>query len=393
MSESPEGWTDYWKKDGAGGEVFVNAKGEAHPALADFWQAAFADAPAGARVIDIASGAGSVFAHLPEAHGCVLTASDISGAALESLSTRIPEVTTLVCSADDMPLDDGSFDLVVTQFGIEYAGVAAFDEAARLLAPGGRFVGLCHYRDGYIDSDNRAQLDEARIVQERGFIDAAIALAKAAFSGVEGELKKAQDVFVDVATPVGEGMRRHRKGIHTYLFQGFRRLYEHRRQYDLVDVTGWLDAMRGELEKTIDRLERMRAAALSPEDVEEIRRLFEARGLGEVHCTPFETPGNELPVAWKVTALKEDSNDRQYQDERDVEPQRQDVPVRTAGTAVARKARDDGIHARGATVRFRAARARRAADDDRVRQRPAHLPDHLLGARKPGAAGHRRRAR
>lgn len=309
MSESPEGWSDYWEKDGAGGEVFVNARGEAHPALAEFWRAAFVDVATGARVIDIASGAGSVFAHLPQDRDYVLTATDISSVALESLEQRIPGVTTLVCPADAMPLPDASFDLVVTQFGAEYAGVAAFDEAARLVARGGRFVGLCHYRDGYIDSDNRAQLDEARIVKARGFIDAAIELARAAFSGDPAALKKAQDAFVVVATPVGEGMRRHRKGIHTHLFQGFRRLYEQRRQYDLADVTGWLEAMRGELDKTIDRLERMRAAALSAEDIEEIRRLFEARGLKDVHCTPFEIPGNNLPVAWSLAARKEESHD------------------------------------------------------------------------------------
>ncbi|NNL64055.1 MAG: class I SAM-dependent methyltransferase [Woeseiaceae bacterium] len=309
MNDAPEGWSEYWEKEGAGGEVFVNAQGEAHPALAEFWQAAFTSLAAGSRIIDIASGAGSVFAHLPGDHGHRLSASDISRTALESLAQRIPEVTTLVCSADDIPLDDASFDLVVTQFGVEYAGVAAFDEAARLVAPGGRFVGLCHFRGGYIDSDNRAQLGEARIVRERGFIDAAIVLAKAAFSGDEAQLKRAQDEFAVVATPVGEGMRRHRKGIHTYLFQGFRRLYEHRRQYDLADITGWLDAMRGELDKTIDRLERMCAAALSADDVEQVQRLFEARGLEDVHCTPFETPENQLPVAWKVTAHKEASHE------------------------------------------------------------------------------------
>ena len=279
MNASSDGWSDYWEQDGAGGEVFVNASGEAHPALAEFWKTAFSDAPAGARIIDIASGAGSVFAHLPADHDYYLTAADISGVALESLSQRFSGVTTIVCPADKIPLDDASFDIVVTQFGVEYAGVAAFDEAARLVAPGGRFVGLCHYRGGFIESENRAQLDEARIAKERGFIDVAIVLAKAAFTNDAARLKKAQDAFAAAAMPVGEGMQRHRRGIHTHLFQGFRQLYENRRQYALADITGWLDAMRGELDKAIDRLERICAAALSAEDVQQKRQLFEARGL------------------------------------------------------------------------------------------------------------------
>ena len=190
----------------------------------------------------------------------------------------------------------------VTTFGI--AGVGAFSEAARLVAPGGKFIGLCHIRDGYIDSDNRRQLAEAEIVVEQEFIDHAMRMVTAAFAGNPAALKSAEDAFVVAATPIGEGMRRCRKGIHTYLYQGFRQLYERRQQYDLADITGWLDAMRGELDVNLDRLTRMRAAALAESDINEIRRIFEKQGLEDVHCTPFETLGNELPVAWNLTAQK-----------------------------------------------------------------------------------------
>jgi len=304
MIDSEKGWSDYWQKDSADGEVFVNAEGERHPALAEFWLAQFVSLKEGARVLDLASGAGSIYAHLPEEHTFRLSATDISDVALQALLERFPGVSTVVCSADAIPLDDGSFDAVVTQFGAEYAGIDAFAEAARLLAPGGKFVGLCHIQDGYIDGSNRRQLAEAKIVAEQEFIDHATRMITAAFSGDAAALKSAQDAFATAATPVGEGMRRCRKGIHTYLFQGFRQLYERRQQYDLGDILEWLDAMRGELDINLDRLSRMCAAALSESDVNEIIQIFEKQGLKDVHCTPFETPGNQLPVAWKLTAQK-----------------------------------------------------------------------------------------
>jgi ubiquinone/menaquinone biosynthesis C-methylase UbiE len=304
MIDSEKGWTDYWRKDSADGEVFVNAEGERHPALAEFWQAHFSGLPEGSRVLDLASGAGSIYTHLPEGHTFQLSATDISDVALEALQDRFPGVSTVVCSADDIPLDDASFDAVVTQFGAEYAGMNAFAEAARLLAPGGKFIGLCHIQDGYIDSSNRQQLAEAQIVAEQEFIDHAIRMITTAFSGDAAALKSAQDAFVRAATPVGEGMRRCRKGIHTYLYQGFRQLYERRQQYDLADITGWLDAMREELDINLDRLSRMCAAALSESDVREIIRIFEEQGLEDVNCTPFKTPGNSMPVAWNLTAQK-----------------------------------------------------------------------------------------
>ena len=304
MTDSEKGWSDYWKKDSADGEVFVNAEGERHPALVEFWRAHFASLRDGARVIDLASGAGSIYAHLPEEHTFQLSATDISAVALQALQERFPPVSTVVCSADAIPLDDESFDAVVSQFGAEYAGIGAFAEAARLVAPGGDFIGLCHIQDGYIDSDNQRQLAEAKIVVEQGFIDHATRMITAAFAGDTAALKGAQDAFITAAAPIVEGMSRCRKGIHTYLYQGFRQLYERRQQYDLADITGWLDAMRGELDVNLDRLSRMCAAALSQSDVDEIKKVFEEQGLKDVHCTPFNTPGNDLPVAWNLTAHK-----------------------------------------------------------------------------------------
>ena len=305
MSGSEKGWSDYWYKDSADGEVFVTAEGERHPALAEFWQAHFEKLKDGTRVIDLASGAGSVFAHLPEGHAFNLSAADISDVALKVLRERFPGTNTVVCSADKIPLEDQSSDFVVTQFGVEYAGVTAFAEAARLVAPGGQFVGLCHIRDGYIDSANQRQLAEAKVVVRQGFIDHAISLITAEFSGDQAALKQAQNDFTAAATPVGEGMRRCRKGIHTHLFQGFRQLYEQRQQYDLTDITGWLDAMRGDMELNLDRLGRMCEAALSEADVFEIKRIFEEQCLEDVHCTPFKTSENELPIAWRLVAQRE----------------------------------------------------------------------------------------
>ena len=304
MNDSKKGWSDYWEKDSAEGEVFVDAQGERHPALAEFWRAHFESLPDRARVIDLASGAGSIYAHLPEEHTFQLSAVDISDVALKALQERFPQVSTIVCSAEAIPLADESFDAVLTQFGAEYAGIEAFAEAARLVAPGGRFIGLCHIQDGYIDSDNRRQLAEAELVAEREFIDHATRMITAAYSADSVAIEKAQDAFVTATTPVGEGMRRCKKGIHTYLYQGFRQLYERRREYDLADITGWLDAMRGELEINLDRLRCMCAAALSQSDVDDIKKVFEEQGLNDVNCTPFETPGNTLPVAWKLTAQR-----------------------------------------------------------------------------------------
>ena len=93
MTGSEQGWSDYWQREGAKGEVFVNAEGESHPALAEYWQRQLASVAGPARIIDLASGAGSIYAHLPEEHEFELFAADISPVALETLSGRFDKVS------------------------------------------------------------------------------------------------------------------------------------------------------------------------------------------------------------------------------------------------------------------------------------------------------------
>ncbi len=297
MSTTDQGWADYWQHDGDGGEVFVNAKGQRHPALADFWSAAFDGVPANASVIDIASGAGSIFAHLQADHGLTLFAADIAEDALMALADRVPGVITIVCSADAIPYDDEYFDRVVSQFGIEYAGPGAFTEAARLVAPGGRLDCLCHVEDGYIDSNNKAQLEEAKYLDESLFIELCTDLLRAGYRDDVSEMQRTEAAFLPVAKKVAEGMKRCPRGIHSHLFQGFRKLFEERRSYDQAESLTWLEDMQAELDKNIDRLSRMRAAALTEADTHDITKNLRSAGLQAIQFELFTTTGNELPVA------------------------------------------------------------------------------------------------
>ena len=300
------GWSEYWDQEGSGGEVFVSGKGERHPALAAHWQRVFDGLPAGTRVLDVASGAGSIFATLPEDHGHRLTATDIAAEALDTLSERITGVETVTASADDLPFDDSSFDLVVSQFGIEYAGVEAFAEAARVVAAGGRLVVLAHIEDGYIDGNNKAQLAEAELVRSSKFIPKAIELTKAAFGTDARRLHALEQAFVPRIRTLGDAARRCPRGVHSYLLGGFRQLYENRQRYDCGDITGWLDGMQAEVDKAMDRLTRMRAAALSDGDIKTVCDLIAGAGLIDLEAMPFKTPNNDIPVAWDLSARRPD---------------------------------------------------------------------------------------
>ncbi len=90
------------------------------------------------RVLDVAGGTGALAEVLLPLAGAV-TVSDIS----EPMLAHVPEgATRLIARAEQLPLESGSFDLVVCVHALHHIDrpVRAIDEMARVLAPGGRLV-------------------------------------------------------------------------------------------------------------------------------------------------------------------------------------------------------------------------------------------------------------
>jgi SAM-dependent methyltransferase len=100
----------------------------------------------GVRVLDVAAGTGN--ASIPAAQrGAKVTASDLTPALLEAGSRR-PEAQGLdiewvPADAEDLPFDDGSFDVVMSCIGVMFAPFhqVAADELVRVCRPGGT-IGL-----------------------------------------------------------------------------------------------------------------------------------------------------------------------------------------------------------------------------------------------------------
>jgi SAM-dependent methyltransferase len=98
----------------------------------------------GERVLDVACGTGN--ATIPAAaKGGVVTGLDITPELLEDAKRNAREagveIEWIEGDAQDLPLDDGSFDVVLSTFGCMFAPdhAKAAGEIARVLAPGGRF--------------------------------------------------------------------------------------------------------------------------------------------------------------------------------------------------------------------------------------------------------------
>ncbi|MEM9477767.1 MAG: class I SAM-dependent methyltransferase [Pseudomonadota bacterium] len=93
----------------------------------------------GTRLLDIGCGAGLAAAKA-SALGAVVTGLDASNALVGIARSRLPASDFHIGDLQDLPFDDGSFDLVTSFNAIQYAGdvVKALSEIKRVLAPGGK---------------------------------------------------------------------------------------------------------------------------------------------------------------------------------------------------------------------------------------------------------------
>ncbi len=303
-------WSSYWQRDGTGGEVFVGSGGEGNAEIAAFWRTLFSEISAevsagekaGARVVDSACGAGSIFQHAQQHDQFELIGTDVSIDALRLLRQRSSSAAAVLASAGALPFPDNSFDLVVSQFGVEYAGTAAFGHALRLLKPGGCLCTLSHIRDGYIDQKNAVLQAGVEKAEELEFLAVARRLTQAAFSGVDVE--EAVHQFQPVERAMAVFVAENPGGFHGHLYGGFRQLFERRARYDESDILGWLDGMAAEQALNRLRLHEMRRAALGEAAIEEIRSLAAQCGVS-LSVSQMTLAGQVLPVAWQIEGRKE----------------------------------------------------------------------------------------
>lgn len=114
-----------------------------------------ADVHSGERVLDVAAGTGNT-ALAAARRGGAVTATDIVPGMLDTASRRAAveglELATRVADAQDLPFEDGSFDVVLSSFGAMYAPdqQRTADELLRVCRPGGR-IGMANWTpDGLV---------------------------------------------------------------------------------------------------------------------------------------------------------------------------------------------------------------------------------------------------
>lgn len=312
-----ESWDTYWQgtRDGAAS----TSGGVSHPVILAFWDAFFKairtqfDSP---RIIDIACGNGALVERAKTAFDGELpdiTCLDVSAGAIGNLEQRFPGVHGIVADARSIPLESGHFDVATSQFGVEYAGLEAVDEAARLVAPGGQLALLLHHHAGRILKECAANLDAIEKMQEAKFIPYSIRMFEAGFAACRGADRADYDAAAEKLMPAIRTMEsimmQHGKHVADdmiiRLYNDVDRIHREIQHYEPPEVLGWLRRMEGELPAYAGRMASMCNAALDAEVFEELCDNLRGQAHKILRGEPLAIPDHDLPLAWVLVAAKE----------------------------------------------------------------------------------------
>lgn len=300
-----ENWSDFWEYESSKGEVFVDKFGNKHPGLAAFWNQLFKNFKSNDRIIDLASGAGSIFNSVNYQEFSNLYAVDISGVALKRLQQDIPKVQVQIGSCSKLSFPDTSFDHILSQFGIEYSTEDGFYEALRIMDFNGDFNALVHFKDGYIDHRNATELQGVDLLIDCSFVDISIKIANA-FKNKNPTITQTHfKTFSSIEPLVHAYCAKHSSGMPAHCYNGCKRLLQEYAKYEHDDVIEWFENIQQELIQASERLQNMRSVAFSADRMSKMVDTLQKKGAKEISAEPFSLFQHDKPVAWFLTFKKE----------------------------------------------------------------------------------------
>ena len=179
-------WSDYW----AGGALHSCAgsfAGNYAGPIAEFWRSLLSELGAEPRLLEVCCGNAPLAKWICDntdllQQGATLDATDLADIDPPWLAGLAPSMRQRIqlhggVDARALPFAEQSFDLAMSQFGIEYVGRAGVVELARVLRPGGRLAAILHHREALPPRFGRAELEALGWLQrDQGLFDLAAQL-------------------------------------------------------------------------------------------------------------------------------------------------------------------------------------------------------------------------
>ncbi len=305
-------WDHFWQS----GEAAC-CDGRVHPEHADriasVWRDVFDAVTSRMLVLDVCTGNGAVL-ELARASGA---AALIQAIGLDSARTRPEAVVTDALSfvrgsADALPFAAASFDIVTSQFGVEYTPVErSVPELLRVMKPGGTAWLVIHAADGVTAATASAQLaDLYELLDETAIFGAAAEALERVCSAERAEAipdaatrsaaERAYKRFYDKLAFLGSTWQsRHAGEVFRTTGELLQQTFQHRQLFPIDTLLAKVEETRASVCFHRDRLQALVDAACDREDMQEVVAL--ANRHGATASTVESIDSGSARLAWLLS--------------------------------------------------------------------------------------------
>lgn len=301
MSTDP--WTVYWQGDHLESCIASTCSKDSQE-ISLFWRALASELEDGSTILDLASGNGAVPAILLSVNNtfniCAVDKARVEPRKYLSQAQQLASVNfipeTDIC---DLPFGSNSFDVVTSQFGLEYAPMAlACQSAVRVLKSRGIIRLLMHHEESEILRPAAATIVEI----ERLFEDHSV------MSGIESYLVKKIDSSeletIGQQYLQADGVRT--RQVSGQIFAGINQIVLESKT-NPAQASVLLTNMRNKLLAEQARLQQLQSAALNIEQAHKVEQIFTGSGINiEVFeaLTIQHEEGEKILIGWKLIGIK-----------------------------------------------------------------------------------------
>ena len=292
QSAQREAWGQYWR---SGGEDSCFA-GSAAVDTRTLWLPFVAGLPPGSRILDMACGGGALARQLLDADG----AHRVTGVDYAPDVPTIEGAELVLSALESQPFEQDSFDAAVSQFGIEYADIAAVvAEMSRVLVPAGRFACLIHHADGAVVAQAEAEVAAlSDLLAEGGVIHGAVELAR-----IRAAEKASPALEQRIAQTFAAATRQPLTPTRKWALDFFAEMMDKQASMPLEYLRNNTLLLHRELRSLVDRLEALRAAAKSEPEIERLVGCMTENGFAEVSAAAQQDADGQV-FAWWVSGTR-----------------------------------------------------------------------------------------
>ena len=313
MKSKNAGWRDYWKMDRPAS--CIAARETAGTEIESWWQNWFAELPTASRVLDIATGNGIVLAYAAQAADARSIFLQLTGVDLADIDPvrylSAPPAGLRDArfmggiAAESLPFQAESFDVVVSQYGLEYADLEkALSEVERVLRQDGRFRWLAHSEESEVVRQNSDQHREVDfLLKSKGVVRSMERLieriskrhsTQSAMSSVAAAMRSAEMYCREYppADMVQEVCR------------GFADVASRWQAFYVSDLAAMITDTRQKLVAHRQRIEDLRAAVMTPSRQDSVKNILWGTGWESVRVSELRVGMSQGSIGIVIEARR-----------------------------------------------------------------------------------------